>query len=96
MGTALFRGALFIYTSVMLDLSNIILSIKNSQKTLFILCGFPDVAFITAYADTIPKAKKKAMKLVTALNVPHSFHRTDIGDRVHKHDLPMLKKWGWV
>ena len=69
---------------------------KRGEEEMFWAGTYGYVAFIATYADTIPKAKKKAMKLVTALNVPHSFHRTDIGDRVHKHDLPMLKKWGWV
>lgn len=54
------------------------------------------LGYITASAKSVPEAKQKAMNILRKFDVPDLIHRTDIGDRVHKHDLKMLKKWGWI
>lgn len=69
---------------------------KNNEEILYWAGEFGYAAYVTASADTIPKAKKRAMSLLNTINLPNMVYRTDIGDRVHKNDLKMLKKWGWI
>ncbi|MBP9842510.1 MAG: hypothetical protein KBC62_00740 [Candidatus Pacebacteria bacterium] len=57
---------------------------------------FGYVGYITATGKTIAEAQKKIKKRLSLIHMPGLIYRTDIGDRVKKHDLPQLKKWGWV
>ena len=51
---------------------------------------------VTAHGDTITEARQKAYNTISKINVPGIFFRTDIGERVESHDIPKLKKWGWL
>jgi phosphoribosylamine--glycine ligase len=57
---------------------------------------FGYVCFITASDKSLIAAQRKAYKTVSEVNIPDMIYRTDIGSRVHKHDLLQLKKWGWI
>jgi phosphoribosylamine-glycine ligase len=52
--------------------------------------------YVTASADTIPEAKQKVERLRSAIKITDMKYRTDVGDRVHEHDIPTLKKQGWI
>lgn len=57
---------------------------------------FGYAAYVTASAESIPEAKRKVERLRSKVMLPNMKYRTDIGDRVHDHDLDKLKEWGWV
>ncbi|HEX4799364.1 MAG TPA: hypothetical protein VFV22_02395 [Candidatus Paceibacterota bacterium] len=69
---------------------------KRGEEVMYWAGEFGYAGYVTSVAGTIPKAHRKAMKMLSHINLPKMIYRTDIGERVHKHDLPQLKKWGWV
>jgi phosphoribosylamine--glycine ligase len=69
---------------------------KNGSEEHYWAGEFGYAKYITASAKTIPAAQKKIKHLLKAIHLPDMIYRTDIGDRVHRHDIPKLKKWGWV
>ncbi|MFZ2252718.1 MAG: hypothetical protein WAW13_00925 [Minisyncoccia bacterium] len=69
---------------------------KQGKEEMYWAGEFGYAAYVTASAKTIPGVQKKAALLVSNVNVPDMICRTDIGDRVYKNDLPMLKKWRWI
>jgi phosphoribosylamine--glycine ligase len=71
---------------------------KNSDGSneLFWSGEFGYVGYITASGKTITEAQTKIKKRLSMVQMPGLIYRTDIGHRVKKHDLPQLKKWGWI
>ena len=70
--------------------------INNDSEEMYWAGSYGYLGYITASAKSVPKAKQKAMNMLKKFDVPDLIHRTDIGDRVHKNDLKLLKKWGWI
>lgn len=54
------------------------------------------VLHVTAHAPSISEAKRIVYDRLKKIKIDNSFYRKDIGDRVEQHDIPTLKKWGWV
>jgi phosphoribosylamine--glycine ligase len=52
------------------------------------------VMHITGHALTIPAAQENVYRLIDKIYLPLKFYRTDIGDRVLRRDLPLLREWG--
>ncbi len=71
---------------------------SNAQGTekMYWSGEFGYVAYVTASSKNIKDAQKKAASHLSNLNIPDAIFRTDIGDRVYKNDLPLLKKWKWI
>jgi phosphoribosylamine---glycine ligase len=68
----------------------------SGQDELYWSGAYGYVAYVTAAGDSIPKTQKKIKQLLSSVSIPEMTYRTDIGDRVHRKDLPLLKKWGWI
>jgi phosphoribosylamine---glycine ligase len=54
------------------------------------------VGYVTASTKSIPRTRKKILSLLQLIDIKGIMYRTDIGERVHKHDLPQLRKWSWL
>lgn len=54
------------------------------------------VLHVTAAGDDIQSAKETVYRRVSGVGIDDVFYRKDIGTRVHGHDLPKLREWGWV
>ncbi len=70
--------------------------IGKKGEQLYWAGEFGYLGYVVTTAKTIPVAQRKIHKLLSLLKVPKMIYRTDIGTRVHKHDIPLLKKWGWI
>ena len=68
----------------------------DNENEMYWAGEFGYAAFVTASANTIPEAQAKVERLRNSITIPEIKYRTDIGDRVHNNDLPLLKKWGWI
>ncbi len=68
---------------------------KNGQQ-LYWAGEFGYLAYVVATAKNITIAQKRIHKLLSLISVRNKIFRTDIGTRVRKHDIPLLKKWGWI
>ena len=51
---------------------------------------------VTAKSHDIKIAQQKVYDTIKKIHMPNMIYRTDIGTRVVNHDLPKLKKWGWI
>ena len=57
-------------------------------------CGYLGVA--TGVGDSVRAASDEAYRVARKVVVPNLRYRTDIGERVHQHDLAWLKRLGWL
>ena len=57
-------------------------------------CGYLGVA--TGVGDSVRAASDEAYRVARKVVVPNLRYRTDIGERVHQHDLARLKRLGWL
>jgi phosphoribosylamine--glycine ligase len=53
------------------------------------------IAYTTAVAETVEKAREKSLSLIRKIVIPKAFYRNDIGKDLEKR-LPELKKWGYI
>jgi phosphoribosylamine--glycine ligase len=53
------------------------------------------IAYTTAVADTIEKAREQSLKIIKKIVIPKAFYRNDIGKDFEKR-IPDLKKWGYL
>jgi phosphoribosylamine---glycine ligase len=51
---------------------------------------------VTAHAPSISEARTEVYRTINKIVMPNLFYRSDIGQRVEQHDLPLLKEWGWL
>lgn len=63
-----------------------------------LLCTGPTgwVLQVTGKGQSIPRAQEKAYGLLSRITLPFGFFRNDIGDRVYRSDLPILRANGWL
>ena len=54
------------------------------------------VLHVTAHAKTIKEARQLVYGRVEKIQIPGSYYRKDIGERVAGHDLRQLAEWGWI
>ena len=57
-------------------------------------CGYVGVA--TGIGASVQAASEEAYRLARKVVVPNLRYRTDIGERVHRHDLARLTALGWL
>ncbi|MBG9390178.1 phosphoribosylamine--glycine ligase [Caenimonas aquaedulcis] len=57
-------------------------------------CGYVGVA--TGVGSTVQEANAHALRIARGVVVPNLRYRTDIGERVARHDLQQLSQWGWL
>ncbi len=53
------------------------------------------IAYTTAVADTVEKARQKSISIITKIVIPKAFYRNDIG-KDFEQQIPTLKKWGYI
>jgi phosphoribosylamine--glycine ligase len=53
------------------------------------------IAYTTAVADTIEKARLKSLNIIKKIIIPKAFYRNDIGKDI-ENKIPDLKKWGYI
>lgn len=68
----------------------------DGRDELFWSGEFGYAAYVTGSGLTIPEAQSEVLRRLRSVSVPDMIYRTDIGDRVHNHDFPLLREWGWI
>jgi len=53
------------------------------------------IAYTTAVADTVEKARQKSIGIITKIVIPKAFYRNDIG-KDFERQASVLKKWGYI
>lgn len=53
------------------------------------------IAYSTAVASTVEKARRKCLDIIKKITIPKAFYRNDIG-RDFELKIPLLKKWGYI
>jgi phosphoribosylamine--glycine ligase len=53
------------------------------------------IAYTTAVADTVEKARQESIKIIKKIVIPKAFYRNDIG-KDFEQQIPTLKKWGYI
>jgi phosphoribosylamine--glycine ligase len=72
------------------------LRVGKDQGQYFISSHEGYIAYTTAVADTVSKARQKSLDLINKIVVPKGFYRNDIGEKFETQDLAKLKKWGYI
>jgi phosphoribosylamine--glycine ligase len=53
------------------------------------------IAYATAVANTVEKAREQSLNIIRKIVIPKAFYRNDIGKDFEKR-MPDLKKWGYI
>jgi phosphoribosylamine---glycine ligase len=70
--------------------------VPNHNDVYYWAGKFGYALYVTGSDKDISVANNKALRIISNIIIPNKIHRTDIGERVQKHDLQQLKKWGWI
>lgn len=70
--------------------------ISRDEKGYYWSGSYGLLFHVTAHADTIDEAQRRVYKRVEKIHGTGLYWRKDIGERVRTHDIPTLKKWGWL
>ena len=54
------------------------------------------MAGVVLAGGSISEARTEVYRTINKIVMPNLFYRSDIGQRVEQHDLPLLKDWGWL
>ena len=78
-----------------LHLEGISMRVGKDQGQHFISTSDGYIAYTTALANTVEKARQMSLDIIKKIIIPKAFYRDDIGEDFEKK-VPELKKWGYI